>query len=274
MDHETTRELLELAAVEPGGLDRLQAGDTPQAQAVAAHLAGCPACADELARLERTAVLLRATLSELPEPNLKGRTLDAVRAAGVPRSVAPVAPDAAAVPVPIASRQAATRGRGRTALGWMATVAAAVAISVVATTLIVGARVDERIASQSDAIDALEAVTLATFQLTAQPDVRRIAMEGPGNGAYGQLLFSPSTSEVVVIATGLTQPAAGAEYRCWVEEAGDRERVGKMFFSGDLAYWIGPAPAVEGLVGDAIFGVSLVDASGTVDPQPVLESDL
>ena len=47
-----------------------------------------------------------------------------------------------------------------------------------------------------------------------------------------------------------------------------------MFFSGDLAYWIGPAPAVEGLVGGAMFGVSLVDASGTVEPQPVLESDL
>jgi hypothetical protein len=271
MDHETTRELLELAAVEPDGLDRLQAGDTPQAQAVAAHLAGCPDCTDELARLERTAVLLRATLRELPEPTLKSRTLEAVRAAGVARSGGKAA---AALPVPIATRQAATRGRGRTALGWVATVAAAVVISVVATTLIVGGRVDERIASQSDAIDALEAVTLATFQLTAQPDVRRVAMEGPGNGAYGQLLFSPSTSEVVVIATGLTKPAAGAEYRCWVEEAGDRERVGKMFFSGDLAYWIGPAPAVEGLVGDAIFGVSLVDASGTVDPQPVLESDL
>jgi anti-sigma factor RsiW len=271
MDHETTRELLELAAVEPDGLDRLRAGDTPQAQAVAAHLAGCPACTDELARLERTAVLLRATLRELPEPNLKERTLDAVRASGVRRSVAP--PEAAAPPVSIAGRQAATRGRGRTALGWIGTVAAAVVISVVATTLIVGARVDERIASQTDTIDALEAVTLATFQLSAQPDARRFALAGPGNGAYGQLIFSPSTSEVVVVATGLTPPAAGAEYRCWVEEAGDRERVGKMYFSGDLAYWVGPAPAVEGLVGDAIFGVSLVDASGTVDPQPVLESD-
>lgn len=272
MDHATTRESLELAAVEPDGLDRLHAGDTPEAQAVAAHLAGCPACTDELARLERTATLLRTTLRELPEPDLKGRTLDVVRAAGVPRAVAGL--EAAAPPVPIARRQATTGGRGRAALGWIATLAAAVLISVVATTVIVGARVDERIASQTDTINALETVTLATFQLSAQPDARRVAMEGRGNGAYGQLIFSPSTSEVVVVATGLTEPPAGAEYRCWVEEAGDRERVGKMFFSGDLAYWVGPAPAVEGLVGDAIFGVSLVDAGGTVDPQPVLESDL
>ena len=53
MDHDATREQLELAAVEPGGLDRLMAGDTATAQAVAAHLAGCPACTEELARLER-----------------------------------------------------------------------------------------------------------------------------------------------------------------------------------------------------------------------------
>ena len=46
MDHEETREQLELAAVEPGGIDRLMAGDTATAQAVAAHVAGCPACAD------------------------------------------------------------------------------------------------------------------------------------------------------------------------------------------------------------------------------------
>ena len=61
------------------------------------------------------------------------------------------------------------------------------------------------------------------------------------------------------------------EYRCWVESAGQRQRVGKMFFGGDLAYWVGPSPAVAGLVGDATFGVSLVDAAGAIDsPEPVL----
>ena len=53
MDHEGTREQLELAAVEPGGLERLMAGDTATAQAVAAHLAGCASCSDELVRLGR-----------------------------------------------------------------------------------------------------------------------------------------------------------------------------------------------------------------------------
>ena len=49
MDHDAVREQMELAAVEPDGLERLMAGDTPTAQAVAGHLAGCPACTEELA---------------------------------------------------------------------------------------------------------------------------------------------------------------------------------------------------------------------------------
>jgi len=50
--------------------------------------------------------------------------------------------------------------------------------------------------------------------------------------------------------------------RCWVEVDGSRQRVGRMFFSPDLSFWVGPAPAVAGLSADATFGVSLVDAAG------------
>ena len=44
---------MEIAAAEPDGLDRLMAGDTSEAAAVAGHLAGCEACAGELMRLRR-----------------------------------------------------------------------------------------------------------------------------------------------------------------------------------------------------------------------------
>jgi hypothetical protein len=53
MDHESVHEALEIAAAEPGGLDRLMAGDTPTAMAVAAHLVGCPDCTLELERRGR-----------------------------------------------------------------------------------------------------------------------------------------------------------------------------------------------------------------------------
>lgn len=282
MDHEATREQLELAAAEPGGLARLMAGDTPTAQAVAAHLAGCPGCTDELGRLERASSLIRGVVRELSPADLRERTLAAVRAAGVPRSasmaalapapvVAAVGPSAIQAP----GARPATPGRGRLAIGWVAGIAAVVVLSVVATTLIVGSRVDERLAAQAAEVEAIERVTLATLQVTAEPDARRVALAGATSAIEGDLIFSPRTSELVVVATGLTPPPAGQEYRCWVEQAGQRQRVGKMFFSDNLAYWAGPAPAVAGLVGDATFGVSLVNTDGSaVDPDPVLGGGL
>jgi hypothetical protein len=141
--------------------------------------------------------------------------------------------------------------------------------------LIVGSRVDERLAAQSETVEALQEVAIATLQVTGELDARRVVLAGTSAGLRGDLIFSPGTSELVVVATGLTPPPAGQEYRCWVEQAGQRERVGKMFFSDDLAYWVGPAPAVQGLVSGATFGVSLVNADGSaVDTEPVLDGAL
>ena len=287
MDHETTREQLELAALEPGGLDRLVAGDTASAQAVAAHLAGCPSCTAELGRLQRASTLIRDVAREIPPADLRERTLATVRAAGVPRGAgadAAVGDDESAVAVPTGASPAAgalpsvdrtspaVRARSRSALGWVAAIAAAVVLSVAATSVIVGGRVDERLASQARTIGALEKVTSATLVITSEPDVRRVALSGAEPGLAGSLLFSPSTSELVVVATGLTPPPAGQEYRCWVEQAGERQAVGRMFFSEELAYWVGPVPAIKGLVGEATFGVSLVDLDGVdQDPEPILD---
>lgn len=276
MDHEATKEQLELAAAEPGGLDRLKAGDTPTAQAVAAHLAGCPACTDELARLERASSLIRSAVRERPPADLRDRTLGAVRAAGVPRGAA-VAAVAAAGPstVPALRTRRVARGRGSFTLGWVAGIAAAIVLSVLATSMFVGSRLDERLAAESEVVEALQTVAVKTLQVTAEPDARRVALSGQTSTVAGDLIFSPRTTELVVVATGLTPPPAGKEYRCWVEQAGTRQRVGKMFFSDDLAYWVGPAPAVAGLLGDAIFGVSLVDANApAVDTEPVLGGGL
>lgn len=275
MDHDATREQLELAAAEPGGLERLMAGDTPTAQAVAAHLAGCPACTDELARLERAARVISQVVREQPPADLRERTLAAIRANGVQRGGVAASADAP-VRLPAAaggpSRGALTASRSRTVLGWVAAIAAVTLVSVIATSAIVGSGLDERFAAQAEEIEALEQVTLATIEVTAQPDVERVALAGAG--ATGSLIYSPSTTELVVVASGLTPPPAGQEYRCWVEQAGDREGVGKMFFSDDLAYWIGPVDAVEGLVDDARFGVTLVSLDGSTDGQDVMEGDL
>jgi hypothetical protein len=292
MDHEATREQLELAAVEPGGIDRLIAGDTATAQAVAAHLAGCADCAAELTRLERASRLIGATVRELPPADLRERTLASVRELGRPRgSAAAVGAAAAAdagspdpsterVPIEAASLAPATPSRlmdgRRAAIGWVAAIAAAIVLSVATTSVLVGGRVDQQLADQSDTIHTLQEVTTATLRVTAEPDARHVALTATADPSLvGSLVFSPSTTELVVVTTGLTRPPSGQEYRCWVERSGQRQRVGRMFFSGELAYWIGDVPAVSGVSGDARFGVSLVEASAaSLDAPPVLAGGL
>src|SRR5262245_20657955 len=101
MDHDEVRELLEDAAVEPGGLERLMAGDTPTAALVAGHLAGCPSCTDELDRLRRSVGVIRPAVRAVPPPELRQRTLDYVAALGRPRGADAAA--AAPVPLPVAA---------------------------------------------------------------------------------------------------------------------------------------------------------------------------
>ncbi len=284
MEHEDALEALQLAATEPGGLERLMAGDTPHAAALVGHVAGCDACATELERLRRAVPLLRDVVRTTPPADLRERTLARVRAEGVARPVAGVAdvpapvavgPAPAPVAVPDAAGVATRPGRG-SILPWVAAIAAAVVLSVVASTLIIGARVDAQLAAQDRAIAGLEAVTSATMTITADPDAQRVSLASTdGSEVYGSLLFSPSTTELVVVADGLAKPPEGQEYRCWLDMDGTRQDVGKMFFADDLAFWVGDTPAVSAIEDGATFGVSMTDIDDpSLDADPVIVGDL
>jgi hypothetical protein len=273
MDHHEALEQLELAAVEPGGLDRLMAGDTPTAAAVAGHLAGCEACADELERLRRAVPLLRDVVRTTPPPDLRERTLSFVRAAGTPRGAGAVAVAGTMVPsvAPVTARRRAVG-----VLPWVASIAAAVVISVVASSVVIGNRVDQQLADQDRAIAGLEAVTAATLEITADPDAERVALQPTaGSDASGSLLFSPTTTELVVVADGLVSPPEGQEYRCWLLVDGQREDVGRMYFADDLAFWVGVTPGVAAAAPGTTFGVSLtgIDGSGP-QTDPVIVGEL
>lgn len=286
MDHDEALEQLQTAAVEPGGLDRLMAGDTSTAAAVAGHVAGCPACADELERLRRAVPLLRDVVRTTPAPDLRERTLALVRARGVDRTtadvahvpiatVAPAGPAAPAAPAPPAAPAAGPMSRP-SVLPWIAAIAAAVILSVVASTVLISARFEDRIAAQDRAIAGLEAVTTSTLALAGEPDVRQVALTSTdGSTTNGSLMFSPSAGELVVVASGLTPPPDGMEYRCWVLSGDDRAVVGKMYFADELAYWAGATPGLTSIAPGATFGVSLteVDGSGAVG-EPVLVGEL
>ncbi len=291
MDHSEVREILEDAAIEPNGLERLMAGDTPTASIVAGHIAGCPDCAEELERLHRSVGLIQPTVRAVPPPELKERTLAYVAAVGRPRgaavgtasddapAVAPLAtpwrprasdppvPDVAASHGPLAASIALRpRSAGPARLGWIAGLAAALIVAVGGTGLFLNAQHDAATRALSAEVEELGDVARWSLRIDAQPDVRRVALAGSsGSTAWGTLVYSPSSRELVVVAEDL-MAVAGQEYRCWVEVDGGRAAIGKMFFGGDLAYWVGEVPEIAGLAPGARFGVTLVDLAPTGAP--------
>ncbi len=262
MDHNEVRELLEDAAVEPGGLERLMAGDTPNAALVAGHLAGCPECTEEMERLRRTVGVIRPAVQAVPPPELRQRTLDYVAAVGRPRGPAtPIPAGAASSPTPTAGR--ASRAPWRT----LAAMAAVLVLAVAGTGLVMNANHDAVVRGQAAEIDALGDVARSTLRVEAQPDRERVELVSTtGAPTTGTLFYAPSTSELVVVAEQLPRPPAGKEYRCWVEVNGKRVPIGKMFFGGNLAYWVGDVPGIASLPANATFGVSLIDLAVPAQP--------
>lgn len=277
MDHDDVLEQLELAAVEPGGLERLMAGDTAMAAAVVAHLAGCDNCSEELRRLTRAAPLLRDVVRTTPPADLRERTLAYVREHGRSRDATTDAPDRSdddGDHGPTVAQPPEGRRSRRSRIPAWAAVAAAALVLVVGSLAFVAGRADaERYGS---AVTALEKVNRATLDLSADPDARRVTLtSSDGGDTTAELLFSPSTTKLVVVASDLDQPPRGQEYRCWVEVDGQRVDVGRMFFADDLAFWVGDTPEVSDLPDGTTFGVSLTDVGGTsLSADPVIAGEL
>jgi hypothetical protein len=249
------------------------AGDTPTAALVAGHLAGCPDCADELERLRRSVGIIRPMVRAVPPPELRERTLAYIAAVGRPRGPAAARTESAtsAEPPAIPSTARATRAPR---LPMLAGLAATILIAVAGTALVVNGNRDSLSSRQAAEIEALGDVALGTIQLDAQPDVQHVQLASTtGGSTTGTLVYSPSSNKLVVVAEKLAPAPAGHEYRCWVEVGGQRASIGKMFFGGDLAYWVGSLPQIAGLGPSARFGVSLVDLAATDKPgEPVLVS--
>ena len=273
MDHDEVREQLELAATEPAGIDRLMAGDTPLAAAIAAHLAGCSSCTDELDRLRRAAIIIGDAVRTTPPPELRERTLAFVRDVGrIREAPAPVASAAATMPVAV-SAATAPPGFGR-GLAWVGAIAAAVLIAVTATAFVLDRQAGDRLAVAQAQSAGLAHVTAATLALTGEPDAEHVQLAGTDD-RWGSVVYSADKGELAVIANGLIEPAGDREYRCWVEIDGQRTPVGKMFFGGDLAFWAGPVETISDLPPGSTFGVSLVDTAGSdVGEPPVLTGNV
>jgi hypothetical protein len=299
MEHAEVLELIELAAVEPGGLDRLAAGDTPDAAAVAGHLAGCADCRAELAAAARTAALASEAIRELPDPALKARTLAFVREVGVDRSAqraagasvaasatapaespfarpsaptsVPVAPSPfpplSAVPSaappsePLPDNVVPIASRSRRTAWWAAASVAAVLVAGVAGFTAGGA-------AAPTTPPAVVTAAKTTMHIAEQPDAARVVLASTsGAQTVGSVLYSAATGELSMTATGLQAAPDGATYACWVEVDGQRRRIGSLYLEGSGAgAWVGWVDGLDKLGMHPVFGVSLVkdgDPNGT-----------
>jgi hypothetical protein len=285
MEHAEARELLEIAAVEPGGFERLAAGDTLDAASLAGHIAGCLECAAEMERLRRASAVIRYAVRTSPPAELRDRTLAIVAAVGRPRGAGSPGLAAAVAGGPASSAThpidlERARGSRRAAPGiglWVASVAAAVVIAVVGTSLFLVPSRDSVIQSQANQIASLAKVATWSLRIDGEPDAKYVELDAPSgaSGLAGTLAFSPTTKELVVLAEGLAQPPRGMQYRCWVEIGGSRRRIGQMFFGGEVAFWVGPVDEIGGAASGTRFGISLVPADGqSLSGDPVLLGEL
>lgn len=280
MEHDDIRAALEIAAVEPGGLDRLAAGDTGEAAALAGHLAGCAGCMDELTRLRRADMLLRPVLATTAPPELRARTLAYVRAMGRERGAqavaAPMPSPPAVTPAvaPAAARAArvpaAAPRPGRRA-AWPAAIAAALVIGLAGGFLLAGGRAAP---VAGDAAVAFAEVSRESATLLAAPDVAQVVLADAAGVARGSVIVAPTAGRMVAVAIDLPDPVAGSEYRCWVEVGGSRTRLGTMWLTGSVAWWSGPAALPPNLGPGARFGVSLVTVGSAGPGEPILTGGL
>jgi len=267
MDHAEVRELLEIAAAEPGGIDGLLDGRSAESDTILQHLAGCAPCRAELEELRQSAAAIRDIIRTMPAPDLRARTLDLVAAVGRSREVA------SAAPAPPSGRFTL-----RSLIPGVSFAAAAVAVlALVLVWRSVDTRLtaaDTRIAEQQSAIAGLTVVTDWTLRLGTAPDAQLVRLDPPAGAgnASGTALLSADRGELVMIATGLPAPPEGYQYGCWIDQGSGPVRIGRMYHTGAVAYWGGAVDRVRGLEGPFTLGVSLVSDGSTAGGDPVLVS--
>jgi hypothetical protein len=284
MDHADALERIELAAAEPEGIDRLMAGDTPDAALVAGHLAGCPSCMVSLAAIRRSAALVAEAIREAPDPALRERTLEFVRAVGRPREQrrsgtveasvvgAPLAEppaDVSEAAVPAAAR------RGFAApISWAASLVAVAILAATVTFAAVGLDRDQQLAGQADDLAALARTTALSMKVEAEPDGAKVLLTAGDGSADGVVLFAPASGDVVVMVNGLPPAPEGSVWLAWWERDGGRQPIGPLRHAGDLAAWAGSVDGMRSTGKPTRFGVSLVaSASWTPAASPLLEGE-
>ena len=233
MDHGAAHERIEDLVLEPMRLAALTESSDPADVALREHVANCPTCRADLAGWERLQHQLSVSLPG---------SVEAARTAVEPVELPPSLRAAVIVAAREADRaqgrtsivEARSRRPGRPALAWLGIAAAVVALAGAGLWAV--DQVAQRSAAQADA-RALATTIAAIDRVLAAPDHRVVPLLNPAGVASGSISWS--SQDLVVLTTALAPPPADQEYLCWLQEPTGGAVIGKMYFAGRTAYWIG-----------------------------------
>lgn len=240
MDHAAAHERIEDLLLDPRRLAALDSSTSPDDVALRAHVAGCPACRDDLdawrnlehaigASLPRSAADAAAATepTELP-PSLRAGVVAAARAE--PRAPgATQTPDARLTPrsIDTAPRRQSSRVAPLLAM-------AAALILVVGSAFVALDQVAQRQATEAERA-ALATALAAVDRVLAEPAHVVVQLHEPDGASAGSISWS--RHDWVVITDALARPPAGESYLCWLEDDGKTTLVGSMQFAGQTAFW-------------------------------------
>lgn len=251
MDHVEVRQWLTDAlagGVLPSVLDDLAAAPGPDGASpdptsheVRAHLTACDACRAEAGALVTTGALLAAATPDdvLAPVAARERILRSVRETGMVRVpvISPPAPAAPVVPVAPAASTARRRWRLVPALA-----SVAMAAIIVGGLVMVATVGHQRDIAQAE-VAALAELASASGHILARPDHAQLPLTAADGTSTGMVVFSPSSGQLAVWSHDLAGMASGTRYDCFLVRGTSLTLIGWMDDAGDVAYWVGQAPA-------------------------------
>ncbi len=276
MDHAEAHERIADLILEPQALRAFDDDPSPTSVALRAHVEKCDECRTELDSWRDTHGIILSVVEE----DLEGEPVAALATAeNVLRP--PIALRTAVASIPSSQprgahgveseiRTDATPSRRRRAWSRLAVVAVAASVVIAVGAVAIAADQTRRVDQQRRYIGELVELTGSVLYVLKDTSHASTVLFDPAGAPGGTALWS--TDEIVVMASDLKQPAAGLEYRCWVERDGIRTAIGVMQVGAGMAYWwgeLGDDGEVVNQAGGQI-GVSLEPIGGSGGGPPLL----
>jgi anti-sigma-K factor RskA len=206
------------------------------------HLASCEACRAEVAELQETAATLAAGAAATPSASLRASVL---AAADVTRQLPPA---------PAAQRPADGSAWNRMRQRVLVPLAAALALAVVALTVVV--------VDLNQRLPQSEPPSTAVVGVLGAPDLQTVDLD-LGAAVPGRFLYSPSQDQGVLVAHGVADPGSHETYELWLIHDGTPVPAG-LFRPDDAGATIAETSAP--VRGAELVAITVEPAGGSEQP--------